>query len=78
FVVDDLLMGCSSFNLKWSGLSVQSPLSTSSALSSLPSSHSCRGGKDGLCLLGRFFASSFLYGETEALLHDTSRTQAHS
>ncbi|KAL8522150.1 hypothetical protein ACS0TY_012339 [Phlomoides rotata] len=61
-------------NLKWSGLSVQSPLSTSS--SSFPSSYSCRG-SDNSYFLVRLTATSVLYGEAETL-NDTSRAQGCS
>ncbi|XP_042031853.1 RNA polymerase sigma factor sigC-like isoform X2 [Salvia splendens] len=59
-------------NIKWGGLSVQSPLSTSS--SSLPSSYSCRG-RDVSYIMARVSAASVLYGETETQ-NDTSKAQA--
>ncbi|XP_057799717.1 LOW QUALITY PROTEIN: RNA polymerase sigma factor sigC-like [Salvia miltiorrhiza] len=61
-------------NIKWGGLSVQSPLSTSS--SSLPSSYSYRG-RDSSCILARVSAASVLYSEAETQ-NDTSRAQVSS
>ncbi|KAH6783596.1 RNApolymerase sigma-subunit C [Perilla frutescens var. hirtella] len=61
-------------NIKWGGLSVQSPLPTSS--SSLPSSYSCRG-RDSSYFLVRLSAASVLYGEAETQ-DDTSRAQVSS
>ncbi|KAK6140892.1 hypothetical protein DH2020_025354 [Rehmannia glutinosa] len=61
-------------NLKWGGLSVQSPLSTST--SSWPSSYSCRG-RDSSYFLVRLSAASILYGEAETL-NDTSRAHVCS
>ncbi|XP_012857954.1 PREDICTED: RNA polymerase sigma factor sigC [Erythranthe guttata] len=56
-------------NLNWCGLSVQSPLSTST--SSWPTSSSCRG-RDSSYFLARSSAASVIYGDTETL-NDTSR-----
>ncbi|XP_011081724.1 RNA polymerase sigma factor sigC isoform X2 [Sesamum indicum] len=61
-------------NLKWSGLSVQSPFSTST--SSLPYTYPCRG-RDTSYILARLSASSVLYGETETL-NDASRVHVCS
>ncbi|KAI3468161.1 hypothetical protein Pfo_024824 [Paulownia fortunei] len=61
-------------NLKWGGLSVQSPLSTSTSY--WPSSYSCRG-RDSSYFLARLSAASILYGEAETL-NDTSRAHVCS
>ncbi|KAG8375633.1 hypothetical protein BUALT_Bualt10G0120600 [Buddleja alternifolia] len=58
-------------NLKWGGLSVQSPLSTSTTSSWPSSSYSCKG-RDSSYFLARLSAASVLYGEAETL-NDISR-----